>query len=148
MRRPRMPSHTSGPSSSAKTRSCNPPPRLADTQDSAEVVGIPVFAYDVNLADRVAIVKSAEGADVASAILLDAGNFTFRTYFETASEPGRHWRPLMTDLESLGCWFDTWDENLVAVSAAPEHAQEVSNYLSMRQGRNELQYETGRLGRQ
>lgn len=114
---------------------------------SAEVVGIPVFAYDVNLADRVTIVKSAEGADVSSGILLDAGNLTFRAYFETASEPGENWRPLMTDLESLGCWFDTWDENLVAVSAAPEHAQEVANYLSMRQGRNELQYETGRLRR-
>jgi hypothetical protein len=50
----------------------------------------------------------------------------------------------MTDLEALGCWFDTWDEELVAISAAPEHAQEVADYLSMRQERNELQYETGR----
>jgi hypothetical protein len=117
--------------------------RLDD--DSAEVVGIPVFAYDVNLADRVSIVKSAEGADVASGLLLDAGNYSFRAYFEAAAEPGQHWRPLMTDLEGFDCWFDTWDENLVAISAPPEHAQEVANYLSMREERNELKYETGRL---
>src|SRR3954451_19671466 len=70
-----------------------------------------------------------EGADVASRVLLDRGNFTFRAFFESGSEPGEHWRPLMSDLEAFGCWFDTWNERLVAISTAPEHAQAVADYL-------------------
>ncbi|MGZ4356944.1 MAG: DUF4265 domain-containing protein [Gaiellaceae bacterium] len=114
---------------------------------TAEIVGIPVFVHDVNLADHVAVETTPDGVDVASRVLVDAGNFTFRAFFASASEPSEHWRPLMTDLEVFGCWFDTWNEQLVAISAAPEHAQAVAHYLAKRERRGELQYETGRLGR-
>lgn len=114
-------------------------------EHTAEIVGIPVFAYDVNLADQVTVTKSAEGADVAADVLVDAGNFTFRAYFDSVSEPGEHWRPLMNDLEPFDCWFDTWDERLVAISATPAQAQSVADYLAARERAGALRYETGRL---
>jgi len=113
-------------------------------EHSAEIVGIPVFVDDANLADHVATETTPEGADVASEVLLDRGNFTFRAFFEPGSEPGEHWRPLMSELEPFGCWFDTWNERLVAISTAPEHAQAVADYLATRERRGELQYEAAR----
>src|SRR5207237_263921 len=75
-------------------------------EDKAEVVGIPVFAYDVNLGDVVRTVMSANGAAVFSEVVVDGGNYTFRVFFEGDSAPAEHWKPLMRDLEKFGCWFD------------------------------------------
>jgi hypothetical protein len=114
------------------------------SQDTAEVVGVPVFIYDVGLGDLARTMKSAEGADVVTEILADGGNYTFRASFDSEASPGEQWKTLMSDLEAFGCWFDTWSETLVAISADPDHAQAVDDYLAIRQARGELIYETGR----
>jgi len=117
--------------------------RLA-SDDSAEFVGIPAFAYDLNLGDVVRPVLSAEGAAVVSEVVARSGNYTFRALFEHESRAGEHSKRLMADPEPLGCWFDVWSETLVAISAAEADAQEVADYLASRETTDELQYETGR----
>lgn len=112
--------------------------------DTAEVVGVPVFAYDVNLGDVVRTVTSAEGAAVVTAVVTAAGSYTFRVFFEDEAAPGEHWKPLMLDLERFGCWFDTFSENLIAISVDAENSQAVADYLSAREASGELKYETGR----
>jgi hypothetical protein len=114
------------------------------SDDSAELVGIPMFAYDLNLGDTVRLVSSAERVAVVSGVAARSGNYTFRALFERESQAGEHWRRLMADLEPLGCWFDVWSEKLVAISVAGANAQEVADYLASRETRGELRYETGR----
>lgn len=114
------------------------------SEDEAEVVGIPVFAYDLDLGDVVRVVRSAEGAPVVSALVTKSGSYTFRAWFERESEAGEHWTKVMQDLEPFGCWFDTWSERLIAISVAATHAQSVADYLQARESASELKYETGR----
>lgn len=102
------------------------------SDDTAEVVGIPVFVYDVNLGDVVRTVASADGAAVVSELVADAGNYTFRVFFEDEAASGEQWKPLMIDLEKFGCWFDTFSENLIAVSVDAENSQAVADYLAAR----------------
>lgn len=42
------------------------------------VLGVPAYPYDLNLGDRVTVVRCAEGPFVATGIAHDAGNNTFR----------------------------------------------------------------------
>ncbi len=115
-----------------------------ESSETAELVGIPVFAYDLHLGDLVSVLRSAEGADVISGVVADRGNFTFRVLFERESRQGENWRRLMEELEPFGCWFDTWSETLIAISADEPNSQLVADYLTARQARGELTYETGR----
>ena len=113
-----------------------------------ELVGIPVFAYGVNLGDEVAVTRTSEGADIATAVVRDAGNYTFRVWFEQEpAHPGEHWRLLTHELAPSECWFDTWSEKLVAISASAASAQYVADYLAERERNECLHYETGRLER-
>lgn len=116
------------------------------TTDRARVCGIPVFVYDVNLADEVSVIEADEGALVVTEIFRDAGNFSFRVYFpnEPADDADERMRGLMVELESFDCWFDVWSPFLVALSASPEHSQIVADYLLERERRSELEYEAGR----
>ena len=113
------------------------------SEDEAEIVGIPVFAYDLDLGDVVRVVRSAEGAPVVSALVAKSGNHTFRVWFDAVPEPGHNWRRLMTDLEPFDCWFDTWSERLIAISVSATHAQAVADYLRARESESELEYEMG-----
>jgi hypothetical protein len=116
--------------------------RLAD--DRVRICAVPHFAYDVNLGDEVAVVESE--APVATRVVEDAGNFTFRVAFESADDPDDdRRRGLMADLEPYGCWFDPRHQRLVAISVPREHAQAVAGYLLDRERRGELEYETGRM---
>jgi hypothetical protein len=90
------------------------------------------------------VLPSAEGALVATERLTESGNFTFRAWFDEQAQPGTHWRRLMMDLEPFGCWFDTWSERLIAISATAGEAQAVADYLDSRESASELKYETGR----
>lgn len=114
------------------------------SDDTAEVVGVPVFAYDVNLGDVVRIVMSGEGAAVVTEVVVAADNYTFRVFFDGDPAPGEHWRPLMIDLERFDCWFDTFSESLIAISVESRNAQAVADYLAAREIKNDLEYETGR----
>lgn len=112
--------------------------------DKAEIVAIPIFAYGLNLGDLVSVTRSAEGADVVTGLTADGGNFTFRAIFDQESAPGEHWRRLMSDLQPHGCWFDTWSESLIAISADGQRCNAVADYLAAREDAGELHYETGR----
>jgi Domain of unknown function (DUF4265) len=116
--------------------------RLAD--DRVRICAVPHFAYDVNLGDEVSVIAS--GALVATRVVKDAGNYTFRVAFDRSDDPhDARWRGLMVDLEPYDCWFDPRHEWLVAISVGPEHAQAVADYLGDRERRGELNYETGRM---
>ena len=114
------------------------------SDDSAELVGIPVFAHDLNLGDIARVVPSAEGTAVVSGIVSASGSYTFRALFEQESHAGEHWQRLMADLELFGCWFDAWSQTLVAISAEAMNALAVADYLAAREAAGELKYETGR----
>lgn len=112
--------------------------------DTVRVCAVPVFAYDINLGDEVHVMASGEGALVATRKSRDAGNYTFRVYFENGRENDSLWRRLQCDLEPMDCWFDVYSQSLVAISTPPAHAQRVADYLQERQVRGDLHYETGR----
>jgi len=113
--------------------------------DLAVIAAVPVFAYDLNLGDEVEVVASAEGPLVAVRPLHDAGRFTFRVLFPEAHDPeDRSWIALQQDLEPFGCWFDVYSHQLVAVSAEPEVAQAVADFLADEQRAGRWVYETGR----
>lgn len=114
------------------------------SERDAEVVGIPVFAYDLNLGDVVRVIRSAERAPVISELITRSSNSTFRALFERESHVGEHRKRLMEDLEPFGCWFDTWSETLVAISVAATNARSVADYLKIKESSAELKYETDR----
>jgi hypothetical protein len=116
------------------------------TADRRVIAAVPVFAYDLNLGDEVEVVVSAEGRLVMVRPIWDAGRFTFRVLFPDADDPGdRQWLALQQELEPYGCWCDAYSRQLVAVSAEPEVAQEVADFLAAGQHEGRWQYETGRL---
>jgi hypothetical protein len=120
---------------------------LASTPEPgrAVVAAVPVFAYDLNLGDEVEVVASAEGPLVAVRPLRDAGRYTFRVLFHDVHDPAdRRWPALQQDLEPFGCWFDVYSPRLVAVSAEPEVAKAVADFLADEQRNGRWQYETGR----
>ena len=112
----------------------------------AVLAAVPVFAYDLNLGDEVEVVATAEGPLVAVRPVWDAGRFTFRVLFPDADDPGdRSWVALQQDLEPYGCWFDVYSRQLVGVSAEPDVAQDVADFLAEGMHAGRWQYETGRL---
>jgi hypothetical protein len=116
------------------------------SEDRAEIAAVPVFVYDLNLGDEVAIVVSAEGALVGSGLVTDAGRFTYRVLFPATGprQPDHRWRELHLALAQFGCWLDVYTPTLIAVSADQAVAQDVADYLAGEEGRGRLQYETGR----
>jgi hypothetical protein len=116
------------------------------SESDVEIVGIPVFAFDLNLGDVARVIRSAEGVPVISELVTGSSNSTFRAWFERESRAGEHWKRLMEELEPFGCWFDTWSETLVAISVAATNARSVAEYLQTKESAAELTYETGRSG--
>lgn len=112
--------------------------------DRVEIVGVPIFVYDLSLGDEVQVMRSGEGADVGRRVTSASGNVAFRAAFDESPRPDHHWRSLMADLSPQECWFDTWSETLIAISAPSGSAQAVADYLAQREQRGELTYETGR----
>lgn len=112
--------------------------------DRARVCAVPVFAYGVGLGDEVAC-QERDGAVVATMLVREAGNTTFRVIFprHDAPAPDERWRSLLADLERLGCWIDIYSPQLVAVSAEPAAVEEVAAYLREREARGELAFEAG-----
>ncbi|MEX2195466.1 MAG: DUF4265 domain-containing protein [Thermoleophilaceae bacterium] len=110
----------------------------------ARICAVPVFAYGVALGDEV-VVEDRDGAAVATALVREAGNTTFRVIFPRhgAPEPDERWRSLLADLERHGCWIDVYSPQLVAVSAEPRAVEDVAAYLRGREERGELAHEAG-----
>jgi hypothetical protein len=107
------------------------------------VLGVPAYAYDLNLGDRVTVVRSAEGPFVATGIAHDAGNNTFR-YYLLEPDDGRAWYPLAQKFASIGCLIDVLTPGLTALSCAPESSQPVVDRLALLEEQGVIQYESGR----
>ena len=107
------------------------------------VLSVPAYVYDLNLGDRVTVVRSEEGPLVATGIAHDAGNDTFR-YYLLDSEDVTGWYPLAEEFAAMGCLIDVLTPSLTALSTAPEASQSVADRLARLEDQGILQYETGR----
>ncbi|GEM_PF-6640945 len=81
--------------------------------DKVRVCAVPVFADDLNLGDEVKVVGSAQGALVVTRVSDDAGNYTFRVYFEDGERDDTLWREILRELEPMECWFDVYSPSLL-----------------------------------
>ena len=105
------------------------------------VRAVPLFAYNVNFGDKVTAMASAEGGLVATGIVEDGGNFTFRVALH---EGGVALREVVEQFGSLGCLIEGWSESLLGLGCPPSLAQTVADLLDEAEARGALQYETGR----
>lgn len=112
--------------------------------DRARLCAIPLFLHGVGLGDEVALMESAEGASVVTAIARRSPNGTLRVGFEDASPTDIRWQGLMRDLEPHRCWFDVFTPKLIAVSVPPDAYGAVWSDLSEREARGELEFDVGR----
>jgi hypothetical protein len=115
----------------------------SETDGTITVLGVPAYAYDLNLGDRVTVVRSAEGPFVATGIAHDGGNNTFR-YYLLEPDDGRAWYPLAQKFASMGCLIDVLTPDLTALSCPPESSQPVVDRLALLEGQGVIQYESGR----
>lgn len=114
--------------------------------DQAIVVAIPAFIDDVNLGDRVAVVRQDEGALVATGQIADSDRFPFRAMFTEAVDAGAdtRWQDLMRELEPHGCWFDVYSPELVTLSVDSEVTGAVVEYLQQGHQDGRWNFEAGR----
>ena len=118
--------------------------------DRAVIASIPVYIYNVNLGDEVEFVSSSEGPLVAIRVTGDAGRHTFRVWFADlfpgveGAAPDERWKSLQIDLEPFGCWFDMYSPQLIALSAEPDVAMAVADYLAQGEEAGRFVYEIGR----
>jgi hypothetical protein len=110
--------------------------------DHAIVLAVPLFAYDLNFGDGVAVMRSGEGSLVASQILSDAGNYTFRIWLEDA-DPATI-RQLATEFGEMGCYVEGYSDQLLGLSCPGDLAQTVADALSAGEEQRRFAYETGR----
>jgi len=110
--------------------------------DHALVLAVPLFAYDVNFGDGVAVMPSGEGALVAAQILSDAGNQTFRIWLEDADEATI--RQLAMEFGEMGCYVEGYSHRLLGLSCPGVLAPTVADALSAGEEQRRFAYETGR----
>ncbi|WP_081709909.1 DUF4265 domain-containing protein [Arthrobacter sp. 35W] len=108
------------------------------------VLGVPAYVYDLNFGDTVNVVRSQEGPLVATGILLDGGNFTFRVLLTDPPEPDDRWRIIAEEFARMGCLVDAISERFIALSCAPGLAQRAADRLQDLNADGALDYETGR----
>lgn len=115
----------------------------SEADGTVTILGVPAYAYDLNLGDRITVVRSAEGPFVATGIAHDAGNNTFR-YYLLESDDGNAWYPLAQEFASMGCLIDVLTPRLTALSCASEASPRVADRLALLEEQGVLQYESGR----
>jgi len=114
-----------------------------EVKDRVKLRAVPLFAYDVNYGDEIAVVASAEGPLVATGITRDAGNYTFRAWMrEDAGDAAL--RDVVTVVGALGCLIEGYSARLIGLSCSPENAQRVADTLAVAEQEGRLTYETGR----
>lgn len=113
--------------------------------DRAELVGVPLWTYNVNLGDVVELIESAEGAPVATRTLVPSTNVTFRVVYPDLKRGDQddRWRQLMIDLERCDCWFDVLGPGYLAISAPADTAADVEAQLAGRALGDDFLYERG-----
>jgi hypothetical protein len=116
-----------------------------ESDGEVTVLGVPAYVYDLNLGDRVTVVRSAEGPFVATGIAHDAGNDTFRFYLLDADDE-TSWYPLARELAIMGCLIDVLTPRFTVVSCVPEASPSVVARLAELREEGILEYEIGRTG--
>jgi hypothetical protein len=106
-----------------------------------EICCIPFFVYDLALGDEVEVAPEDYLLDH---IVVPSGHYTFRAWFGDSTDPGGR-DEVCSAAERMGCEFEWYSENLLAVDAAgDESAQRVADYLLELESRDALVFETGR----
>jgi hypothetical protein len=114
-------------------------------QNRARLVGVPLFAYGLNLDDVVEFILSAEGAPVAVRVVAASSNTTFRVVFPDLGpdDDDDRWRQILRDMEPWNCWFDLLSPGYLAISAPDAHADAAERYLMNRANGGDFIYERG-----
>ncbi|MEV0284388.1 DUF4265 domain-containing protein [Kribbella sp. NPDC050820] len=110
--------------------------------ETAQICAVPLFAYDLNFGDEVAVIASGEGALVATAIVVDGGNYTFRIWQEDADEAAL--RQVAIAFAEMGCLVEGYSGHLLGLSCDRESAQAVADELDAGERAGRFIYETGR----
>lgn len=111
-------------------------------EDHATVLAVPLFAYDVNFGDEVAVMPSAEGPLVATRVSSDAGSYTFRVWLDEADQDAI--RQLGTEFGEIGCYLEAYNDQLLGLSCPENLAQRVAGALFTGEQQRRFVYETGR----
>lgn len=106
-----------------------------------EIRSVPVLAYGLAFGDRVSVVRSAEGALVATGIH-ERGSFgTFRLWLGERAELEESWRPIAEKYAKLGCLVDVYSEKLVAVACPEDRVARIRDTLDSQASESELIWE-------
>jgi hypothetical protein len=114
----------------------------AEGGDRAQIRAVPLFAYDINYGDDVAVMASGEGALVATGMIRDGGRYTFRVWREDADPDAL--RQVVTEFGQMGCYIEGYSERLVGLSCKQHEAQTVADALLAGEQQGRFVYETGR----
>jgi len=106
------------------------------------ILGVPAYAYNLHLGDRVSVIPSDNGSLVATGITERGGNNTYRFYLRDGSNQNE-WYPLAQEFATMGCLIDVLTPKFVALSCAPDTSWKVSERLMQLQHEEILEYETG-----
>ncbi|QYJ02871.1 DUF4265 domain-containing protein [Nocardioides panacisoli] len=102
---------------------------------------VPLFAYDLNFGDQVAAIASAEGPLVATDVLADGGQSTFRVALH---EGGTTLPEVVETFGAMGCLIEGWSDALLGLGCDTTRAREIANRLALEERAEHLAYETGR----
>lgn len=99
----------------------------------------PFFVQDVALGDDV----ETDGDFVLQRVVRPSGQVTFRVWFGDQGTTTR-WEGLVREIEEMKLLMEWSSENLLALSVSADKAQQLADYLQIRENQGLLQYETGR----
>lgn len=114
-----------------------------EVTDRLRLLAVPLFAYDLNYGDEISVMRSGEGALVATGVTKDAGNYTFRVWMPEASDVSAL-REVVDRFGRLGCLIEGYSDRLVGLSCGPDNAQQVADALQLGESEGRFLYETGR----
>lgn len=99
---------------------------------------IPFFVQDVALGDEV----ETDGDLVLQRVVRPSGQVTFRVWFGGQDATRRD--GLVREIEAMKPLMEWSSANLLALSVPAAEAQQLADYLQLRENEGLLQYETGR----
>lgn len=99
---------------------------------------IPFFLHNVALGDEVEI----DANFVFQRVVQPSGQVTFRVWFEGQGISKR--QDLVHEIEAMKPLMEWSSHNLLALSLTEAEAQQMADYLQLRENEGLLQYETGR----
>ncbi|MEV4263529.1 DUF4265 domain-containing protein [Kribbella sp. NPDC049584] len=116
--------------------------RRSPGRETAEICAVPLFAYDLNFGDEAAVIASGKGALVATAIVVDGGNYTFRIWQEDADETALS--QVAVEFAEMGCLIEGYSGHLLGLSCDRALGQAVADELHAGERDGRFTYETGR----